>query len=71
MRIEKHISCYSFRHGVATHLIAHNVDIAHVERLLGHKPLETRKRYLRIEIGDLKKMHSLYHPRESHLEPAE
>ena len=65
LKLDKHISCYTFRATVATHLIAHNVDIAHVAQLLGHSSLETTRRYLRIEIGDLKRMHSLYHPRES------
>ena len=48
----------------ASALIAHGVDIAYVAQLLGHESLETTKRYLKIEIGDLKRMHSLYHPRE-------
>ena len=61
---EKRISCYSLRHGVASGLIANGVDIAYVAQLLGHESLETTKRYLKIEIGDLKKMHALYHPRE-------
>jgi len=52
------------RHGAASHLIANGVDIAYGARLLGHESLETTKRYLKIEIGDLKKMHALYHPRE-------
>ena len=30
----------------------------------GHASLKTTQRYLHVEIGDLKKMHSLYHPRE-------
>lgn len=64
---EKHVSCYSFRHSVATHLIANGVDIAYVARLLGHESLETTKRYLRIEIGDLKAIHSRFHPRETSL----
>ena len=61
---DKRISCYSLRHAAATGLIAHGVDIAYVAQLLGHESLETTKRYLKIEIGDLKQMHSLYHPRE-------
>ena len=52
------------RHAAASHFIANGVDIAYVARLLGHESLETTKRYLKIEIGDLKKMHALYHPRE-------
>ena len=61
---EKRITLYSMRHAAATHLIANGVDISYVARLLGHESLETTKRYLKIEIGDLKKMHALYHPRE-------
>ena len=60
----KRISVYSLRHAVASDLIANGVDIAYVAQLLGHASLETTKRYLKIEIGDLKKMHALYHPRE-------
>ena len=61
---KKRVTCYSFRHSVATHMIANGVDIAYVAQLLGHSTLETTRRYLRIEIGDLKQMHALYHPRE-------
>ncbi len=64
---KKRITAYSMRHGAATHLIANGVDIAYVAQLLGHQSLETTKRYLKIEIGDLKKMHALYHPREHDL----
>ena len=61
---EKLITCYSMRHAAASGLIARGVDIAYVAQLLGHSSLETTQRYLKIEIGDLKRMHSLYHPRE-------
>ncbi len=61
---KKYLSCYSMRHSVATHLLANNVDITYIAKLLGHSSLKTTQRYLRVEIGDLKKMHSLYHPRE-------
>lgn len=60
----KHFSSYSIRHSVATHLLKNDVDIAFIAQLLGHSSLRTTQRYLRIEIGDLKRMHSLYHPRE-------
>jgi len=61
---KKYLSCYSMRHSIATHLLANNVDITYIAKLLGHSSLKTTQRYLRVEIGDLKKMHSLYHPRE-------
>ena len=40
-----HITAYTFRHSVATHLIANNVDVTYVARLLGHESLETTKKY--------------------------
>ena len=54
---EKRITCYSLRHSCASALVAHGVDIAYVAQLLGHSSLETTRRYLAIEIGDLKRMH--------------
>ncbi len=65
---KKHLSCYSFRRATASHLLAGNVDIAYIAKLLGHSSLKTTQRYLKVEIRDLKKMHSLYHPRERFLE---
>ena len=63
--IEKSISCYSFRHSIATHLLRNKVDIMYIAQLLGHSSLKTTQKYLHVEISDLKKMHSLYHPREN------
>jgi site-specific recombinase XerD len=61
---KKYLSCYTMRHSVATHLLANHVDITYIARLLGHSSLRTTQRYAHVEIGDLKKMHSQYHPRE-------
>lgn len=65
---DKRLTCYSFRHASATGLIANGVDIAYVAQLLGHESLETTKRYLKIEIGDLKEQHARFHPRERRIE---
>ena len=44
----------------------------YISKLLGHVSLNTTQKYLKVEIGDLKKMHSLYHPRETRrVDPAE
>jgi len=64
IKLNKEISCYTFRHSIATHLLKNKVDIMYIASLLGHASLRTTQRYLHIEISDLKKMHSLYHPRE-------
>ncbi len=60
----KPISAYTFRHSTASHLLANDVDVSYIAKLLGHESLRTTQRYLRLEIGDLKRMHSLCHPRE-------
>jgi len=65
----KHISFYSFRHSVATHLLKNKVDIRYIARLLGHSSLNTTQRYTHVEISDLKKVHSLTHPREKTTSP--
>jgi integrase/recombinase XerD len=63
--ITKKVTCYTFRHSIASALVKNKVDIRYVAQLLGHESLETTKKYVHLEISDLKKMHSLYHPRES------
>ena len=64
LKLKKNLTVYSFRHAVATHLLHHKVDVAYIAQLLGHRSLNTTQQYLKIEIGDLKRMHALYHPRE-------
>jgi len=66
---KKNITCYTFRHSIATHLLQQKVDIRYISQLLGHSSLNTTKRYTRVDITDLKKVHSLYHPREMKNKP--
>ncbi len=65
-KLDKAISCYTLRHSIATQLLRNKVDIMYIAQLLGHASLRTTQKYLHVEISDLKKMHSLYHPREKH-----
>ena len=64
LKLKKNLTVYSWRHACATHLLHHRVDVAYIAQLLGHRSLNTTQQYLKIEIGDLKRMHALYHPRE-------
>ncbi|MBN2545215.1 MAG: tyrosine-type recombinase/integrase [Spirochaetes bacterium] len=59
------VTCYTYRHSIATHLIQNKVDIRFVQELLGHESIKTTQRYCHLTITDLKKVHALYHPRES------
>ena len=63
--IEKHITCHTFRHSVATHLLRGRADIRHIQMLLGHESLQTTERYTRVEISDLKRVIERAHPRSS------
>lgn len=61
--IKKRVTCHTFRHTVATHLLRHRADIRHIQALLGHKSLSTTELYTRVEISDLKRVVERAHPR--------
>jgi len=46
--MKKHIHPHVFRHSYATHLIEANVPIRHVQKLLGHKTINSTMRYLHV-----------------------
>ena len=62
--IEKNITTHTFRHSCATHMLKGRADIRYVQQQLGHKSIGTTEKYLKIEISDLKEVHSRCHPRE-------
>lgn len=61
--IKKPVTCHTFRHTVATHLLKGGADIRQIQVLLGHKSLSTTERYTRVELSDLKKVIRRAHPR--------
>ena len=61
--IKKHVTCHTFRHSVATHLLKGRADIRHIQALLGHASLATTERYTHVEIQDLKEVVRRAHPR--------
>jgi integrase/recombinase XerD len=61
--VKKHVTCHTFRHSVATHLLKRGADIRHIQALLGHASLGTTEIYTRVVIQDLKDVVRRAHPR--------
>jgi integrase/recombinase XerD len=61
--IPKRVTCHSFRHSLATHLLRAGADIRYIQALLGHTSLATTERYTRVELSDLKLVIRRAHPR--------
>jgi integrase/recombinase XerD len=61
--LEKHATCHTLRHSVATHLLKGGADIRHIQKLLGHRSLQSTERYTHVEVSDLSKVLKRAHPR--------
>jgi len=62
--LTNHVSAHTLRHACATHMLHGGADIRYIQDLLGHNSLSTTQIYTKVDIGDLKKAHKKYHPRE-------
>ena len=61
--LSKSLTPHVWRHTCATHLVAAGANIAHVQRLLGHRSLETTQIYTRVALPEVKKTFKRSHPR--------
>jgi len=62
--ITKRVTCHTFRHSCATHMVRNKAGLRHVQEMLGHSSLNTTQKYIQLTIVDLKEAHKKYHPRE-------
>lgn len=63
--IKKAVSpVHSFRHSVATHLLAGGMDVRYVQAILGHNNINSTQIYTHVERETLQGMLRKYHPRE-------
>jgi integrase/recombinase XerD len=61
--IDRHVTCHTLRHTIATHLLKGGADIRHIQVLLGHSSLQSTETYTRVEVSDLGKVLRRAHPR--------
>jgi site-specific recombinase XerD len=52
--LAKHLTPHVWRHTCATHMLANGSNVHYVQRLLGHRRLETTQIYTRVAIPELK-----------------
>ena len=63
--ITKVVTPHTLRHTCATHLLKGQVDIRHIQKLLGHSQLSSTEIYTHVETSDLREMLRRFHPRET------
>lgn len=61
--IRKKISPHTFRHSFATHLVQRGADLRVVQEMLGHASITTTEIYTHLDMDDLRKTVTDYHPR--------
>jgi integrase/recombinase XerD len=64
-RLPMKVTPHVLRHSCATHMLARNAGLRHLQRLLGHANSTTTERYTRVEVSDLREVYLRCHPRES------
>lgn len=67
-KIKGQIGAHNFRVTCATGMLMNGAAERYVQEVLGHRDLNSLEHYIKIEISELKKEHSIKHPRERQAE---
>lgn len=63
--LEKRITPHCLRHSCATHMLKRGAGLRQLQVMLGHESVNTTQTYTRVELSDLRKALTRYHPREN------
>ena len=63
LTLQKRVTPHLIRHTMATHLLENGLDIIFIQKMLGHKVLDTTMLYTHVDKTMLRKLHRQYHPR--------
>ncbi len=61
--VKRRVTPHVWRHTCATHMVAGGSNIAYVQRLLGHRTLQTTQIYTRVAVPEVKQTFRRSHPR--------
>jgi site-specific recombinase XerD len=62
--IRRRVYPHALRHSCATHLLRGGASVREVQKLLGHRSIETTAIYTRVGVEDLREVLRRSHPRE-------
>ncbi len=63
LHLDNTLTPHAFRHSFATHLLKSGVNLRTIQELLGHSSLSATERYLKVDMNELEKTQSMFHPR--------